>query len=416
MRIRIEQLDKFILILLSYVVLVDMFNGFFIMYYTKLPISQVFKFVLLSLFFFRLSYTRDFAFALLIVLLFLIGPIQGLLLTGNLTDFFGDIVVSTKWANVPVSFFFFKNLMVSNNIESLKEGMAKIVTRSIAFISVNLFLGLLGFGMAFYNHGFNNALGTRGFIYAGNELTILVLALGFILASYTFIHKEYTKYFMCFFLFFLFSFLLTSKTVLGGVFIVFMIPVTARLFSKVSIKFFKRVFAATVFLLPIVVVLAAIGINKSGVIEKFQASLVRNDNDLLTVILSNRNNFIVNGWEVFWNDFSLLGKLFGYGQKFHLDLSGHLAEVDFFSLLFASGLFGLLGLFFVLFYWLVNAYYLKRNKSYVFAPSVFLLLLFLIVASNLSGHIFGSGIAGFFIGFSIALMFYKKPIENESRL
>lgn len=415
LKIKVRHIDLLILTLLSYVVLVDMVNGFFMMHYFKLPISQIFKFLILLLFFYRLSFTKEIIAVILIVLVFLIGPVYGLMATGNVSNFGNDMVVSTKWANVPISFFYFKNLFQSAYFQKIRKGMIKMVKRSLQFISLNLLLGALGFGMAFYNHGFNNAVGTKGFIYAGNELTILLLSVGFSIASYHYLNKRFKHYFLCFALFFLFSFLIVSKTVLVGVIMVFLIPVVANIKIKFSRKFINNAFAILLFLTPILVFAAIIGIRESGIIDRIEGSLRRNDNDWLTVILSNRNNFIREGWNIFRDDFSLAGKFLGYGQKFHLDLSGHLAEVDFFSILFASGLVGLAALILIILYWLMNANHLRKKEGYIFAPVVFLFILFLLIVSNLSGHIFGSGIAGFFIGFSIALMFYKKPLGFENK-
>lgn len=414
-KIKVYHIDLLILLLLSYVVLVDMTNGFFMMNYVKLPISQVFKLLVLILFFLRLSFTKDFLIVLLIFFVFLIGPIHGLLVSKNLSNFGNDLVVSTKWANVPISFFFFKNLFQSPHFVQIKKNVITMIRRSVIFIAINLFIGVLGYGMAFYNHGYNNAVGTKGFIYAGNELTILILSLGFSIASYFYLNKRIKPFLLCLALFFGFSFFIVSKTVLLGVILVFLTPVFSKVKIKVSKKFVKNIFAVFFFLAPLLIFAAVIGVKESGVIERIQGSLKRNNNDWLTVILSNRNNFIKEGWVVFQEEFSFFGKLLGYGQKFHLELSGHLAEVDFFSLLFASGFLGLFVLLIIIVYWFVNANHLRKKQNYIFAPPVFLFLFFLVIVSNLSGHIFGSGIAGFFVGFSIALMFYKKSnFENQS--
>ncbi len=415
MKIKIQYVDLLILFLLSYVVLVDMINGFFMMYYVKLPISQTFKFIVLLLFFFRLSFTKDFFTVLLIVMVFLIGPVHGLITSGDLSIFGNDLVVSTKWANVPISFFFFKNVFQSSHFSKVKKSMVKMIRKSVVFIGINLFIGALGFGMAFYNHGYGNAVGTKGFIYAGNELTILILSLAFAVASYYYLNKKTKPFLLCLLLFFVFSFLVVSKTVLLGTVLVFLMPIVSSIKIKVSKKFVRNAFATFIFLIPILVFTAVVGIRNSGIVGRIQGSLKRNNNDLLTVILSNRNNFIKEGWIVFQENFPLTGKIFGYGQKFHLDMAGHLAEVDFLSLLFASGYLGLITLILIIGYWFVNAHHLKKIQSYIFAKSVFLYLLFLVIVSNLSGHIFGSGIAGFFIGFTIALMFYKEPeFENQA--
>ena len=416
LKIKLLTVDYFILTILSYIVLVDMINGFLMMEFSKIPISQIFKFFLIILLTFRLVKTKDFAFIILLLIVFQIGPFLGLLKNGSIKDFFSDAVVATKWFNVPLSFFYFKTLFQGHSFPLLEIKIKQVVSRSFKLITLNMFLGFLGLGMAFYNHGYGNAVGTRGYIFAGNELTILVLTLGFMIAMYFYQQGMYKKYIFLFLLFLIFSFLITSKTVLGGVALVFVIPVISsiKINAKLNQKWINRIFITIVFGLPFLISIFYFGIINSGILNKLKYSLKRNDNDILTVVLSNRNNFIKKGWEVFVNDYSIIGKLFGYGQNHHVTISGHLAEVDFFSLLFASGFFGLLTLIFVISYWLLNALKLKQNPSHIYAKPVLIYLWFLIIIANLSGHIFGSGIAGYFIGLSIAAMFYYNPNRKSN--
>ena len=415
MKINLLIIDRLILFLLSYVVFVDMINGFFAIEFTKLPISQGYKFILLVLILLRLSASNDIGFILILLFAFQIGPLTGWLKTGDFTIFLQDVIVATKWLIVPVSFFYFKNLFQGPYWLKIKDRLILVVKRAFGFITLNMALGFFGFGMAFYNHGYNNAVGTKGYIFAGNELTIMVLAVGYIIAVYYWQKEAYRKFVLAFFCFLVYSFLITSKTVLGGVMIIFLIPIISTIKLSIKKKWLDWLTALFFLGIPVLVVLFYIGIAKSGVIEKFRHSLKRNDYDLLTVLVSNRNNFVERGWEVYVNEYPLVGKLFGYGQKYHLELSGHSAEVDFLSLLFASGIVGILFLLLLLVYWGLNASKLKRIGGYVYAKPTLIFLWFIIVAANLSGHVFGSGIAGFFIGLALALMFYNsKKLLDES--
>ena len=383
------------------------------MEFVKLPISQSFKFLVLLLFAFRLIEKKDLIFALLILAVLQIGPLLGLVRTGNLEAYFSDVVFSTKWFMVPFSFFYFKNLIKGSNFALLRKDIKTLVSRSYFFVAINLLLGLMGLGMAFYYHGFQNAVGTRGFIYAGNELTILVLTLAYIMAVYTYYNKMYRKYFILFLSYLFFAFCIASKTVIGGVLVVFLIPVL----SSINLRFKRKwldIMSVVLFIgLPIMIFLFGVGIVKSGIIQKIEYSMMRNENDILTVVLSNRNNFVKRGWEVFTEDFNWLGKIFGFGQQVHLNLSGHTAEIDFFSMLFASGIIGILCLVLLLVYWGLNARKLSITGNYPFARSTYFYLWFIIIAANLSGHVLGSGIAGIFLGLSLAMMFIKPQTSSD---
>lgn len=413
MKIRLHQLDRIILFFLSYIVLVDMVNGFFILNYGKLPISQIFKLAIITLIFIRLSKSKDIYFISFLLIVFQIGPFLGLIKTGDFSAFLKDVIVSAKWFNVPLSFFYFKNLFQGAYSPGLIRKIRLIISRSFKLIVFNIFLGIFGFGMAFYNHGFNNPIGTKGYIYAGNELTILTLALAFIIGIYFWQNKNYKMYAVFFISFITISFFITSKTIIGGTILVFLIPPICSIKYRIKKKWLNLIWITGFIGIPILSILMYVGITNSGIIDKLENSLLRNDNNLVTVILSNRNNFIEKGWDVY-KDFSFGGKVFGYGQNYHLELSGHLAEIDFLSLLFASGIFGLMVLLLTIFYWHINAKNLKRKKSgYYYAKYILLFLWFIVVVANLSGHIFGSGIAGFFIGLSLSLMYFNhKKMED----
>ncbi|MEH6704704.1 MAG: O-antigen ligase family protein [Galbibacter orientalis] len=407
MVVSIKNLDKFILILLSYVVLIDMINGFFMMEFSKILISQFFKLLILILFFLRLSTTKYFSVVLVLFFAFQIGAIFGLLKTGSFTNFNNDMVVATKWFNVPLSFFYFKTVLKTYNTDYLMiNRVNKFIIKSFKFLSINMLIGMCGFGMAYYNHGYSNAIGTRGYIYAGNELTILLLAITFPIALNYYLNKDYKKFFLLFGLTLFYAFLMTSKTVLGGVLIIFAIPPISQLKFRIKKKWIDY-FILFIFIgIPVLCYIFYLGITKMGVVDKITHSMQRNNNEILTVILSNRNNFIKNGWEVFVEEYNWIEKFFGLGQSYHLQLSGHLAEVDFFSLLFASGILGLSCLILLVLYWLFISYKLMRlGRNY--AKATFVFIFFITIISNLSGHIYGSGIAGYFIGFCIALMYYK---------
>src|SRR5690606_26495935 len=153
-------------------------------------------FVIVFLFIIRLSVTEYFWFIVLILGLFLLAPLIGLMKHLNLNWFYEDVVVATKWFNVPLSFFYFKNLIQRPQFVRLKSSLKFFLKSSFFLISINMIIGAAGLGMSFYYHGYGNAVGTKGYIYAGNELTLLIVTLGFISACYFKKNNLYFKYFI----------------------------------------------------------------------------------------------------------------------------------------------------------------------------------------------------------------------------
>lgn len=418
LKLKLRTLDKFILLLISFSILVDMVNGFFIRENVPLPISQVFKFFIILLFLLRLSKTKDFLYVIFIFIGFQIAPVFGLLKTGNFSTYINDVIAATKWFNVPLSLFYFKALFQSKSIKNLLKHLKRMISLSFIFLGLNMILGVLGFGSAFYYEGYGNAAGTKGFIYAGNELTILVLVIAFIMVNHFRYLGKHTHNIFFFIVFLFFAFAITSKTVIGGVALVFLIPYISSIRWKFKKKWAYRIIGIIVLGIPLTVITFYIGIINSGFLQILQQSK-RVNGDFLTILLSNRNNFVVRGWQVFTQDYNWFEKLLGLGEGFYVHKAGDIAEIDFVTLLFSGGFFALMLLLVIILYYFVNAGFLMRIKTYVHAKSVFVFLIFICVAANLAGHIFDSGIAGFFIGFAIALMFYKSsptPIPKATEI
>lgn len=384
-----------------------MVNGFFIMEFVKLPISQFFKLSVIILMLLRLTSNKEIVFALLILISFQISPLIGLIKTGDLSYYIKDVIVAAKWFTVPLSFLFFKKIFQSSRIELLIPWIKRIVTFSLVFITINLLLGSIGLGMSFYHHGYGNAVGTKGYIYAGNELSILVLCLAFITAIYLKEKKQILKVIFSGIIFLFFAFLITSKTVIFGVLLMFLLPWISSIKRKVKKKWINRLFLFVLIGIPLISYLFYVTVNNSGILKKLEYSMRKNNNDLLTVFLSNRNNFLQKGIEVF-SDYTWYEKILGLGQNYFLSLAGKIPEMDFFTLLFTSGFLGLITLMITISYYFLNAMHLRKLPKYIFAKHTLAFLIFLIIIANLSGHIFGSGIAAFFIGGSIAIMFLKR--------
>lgn len=406
-------LDKFTILIFSLTVLVDMFNGFFLINNIPIPISQGFKFFLFILMSIRLSQNKDFPFVILIFIIFQISPLAGLIKTGDVKTYFQDFIIAFKWFNLPLSFFYFKSIIQSSWRNELISYLKLMVFTSFLLIVFNQTLGILGFGTAFYYEGYANATGTKGLIYAGNELTILVLSIAFIMFNYFKYKKEHFKNIFVFGVFMFLAFTMTSKTVLGGIVIVFLIPYLTNIKLKIKTKWFRRLVQLLIVGLPIVIVGFYYGLKKSGFAENFQYSVRVNNADFWTVLLSNRNNFVIQGWDYFVNYLNPIEKFVGLGEGYYLEIAEDIAEIDFITILFSGGIMGLLLLLFIITYWFLNAVLLSKNRAFVFAQPILVFLVFICVAGNTAGHIFNSGIAGFYTALAIALMFYKTSLKDK---
>src|SRR5699024_5253380 len=196
---------------------------------------------------------KEFGFLLFLFMVFQVAPLLGYFKTHDASALYKDVVVATKWFNVPLSFFYFKTVLQSPQLNKIKKFIKRFLKMSFGFLSLNMLIGLLGFGVAFYYEGYPHAVGTRGLIYAGNELAILNVSMAFIAASYYKEKQKYLHYGLFFILFMVFAFLMTSKTVMAGTVIVFTLPWISTIKKSFSKKWVQRLFYFFLIGLPVLV-------------------------------------------------------------------------------------------------------------------------------------------------------------------
>lgn len=393
-----------------------MFNGVFLRNNIALPVSQIFKFALTVLMVLRLIPIKEFGFLMLLFVVFQVAPLLGYLKTQDISALYKDIVVATKWFNVPLSFFYFKIVLQSPRLNELKRFIKRFLKISFGFLSLNMLIGVLGFGVAFYYEGYPHAVGTRGLIYAGNELAILNVSMAFIAASYYKEKQMYLHYGVFFILFMVFAFLMTSKTVMAGTVVVFILPWISTIKKSFSKKWVQRLFYFSLIGLPVLITGLVYGVTQSGFLRKLQHSNKVNEGDFWTIFFSNRNVFLKKAWGIYSEQYSAVEKIFGLGQHYFINLVEDSPEMDLITLFFTNGVLPLLVILVLIAYWFINAYYLGKQKENVFAKQVFVYLVFILILANTAGHILNSGISAYYIGLSLAIMFYRRNITFKPAL
>ena len=137
--------------------------------------------------------------------------------------------------------------------------------------------------------------------------------------------------------------------------------------------------------------------------------------DFFTFILSNRNTFLFDFFEIFKKEYNIIEMIIGVGQSTFETLNNdHIIELDFFDIYFA---YGVIGVFLFLSYisFIVIKSKLKsiNKKMFIFSPYTGYISILLILLSFLSGHIFNSGMAAIYMGCVFSLMYYKSNYENK---
>jgi hypothetical protein len=399
-------IDRIIFILLFLMLLVDVFNGFLLHENILLPISisQLYKLIFLtalfSSFFFHAA--QKLIYILLFFLLLLCGPLIGVLFHAN-SGFFSEIVLIFKLLTPLITYFYFRGL-INRDSPFFIRNIKRLVILDFLIISVNMLLGAFGFGYEQYiSYKSGEAIGTVGYFYAGNELSILMIIVFSLIALFTWLKYKKSYIFIAVFLLLLSLLKATKAAILGILIIVVVIPFVVGFRKKIH----KYIVANLLMfiILPIIFYLLYIGVVQTGLYAKILDSFDKYD--ILTFIYSNRNNFAVNGWEVFNSEYSLFEQLFGVGQQHYMKLALKSAEIDVIDVLFYYGYFGLLFLLGLISTMFVKSFVQIRKKSFIFATYSLFMIALLFIISLIAGHTFFSGLAGPFIGLIFALPYYK---------
>lgn len=404
MKIKKIHLDKLIIFLLTWVMLIDTINGYFKLNFSdlNLPISQGYKFLIIAFVSFRILGKKQFYNMVPLLFLILVAPTFIQYAAGNSPDLFTDFTKSIKYLT-PVVFYIYFSCIYKEGSSDLNRWLNRFILISFIILVANIFLKWFGLGFSLYKGG---QLGSKGFFYAGNEISGVLLILYAIIA-YRFIRENKQIKFWLFFILCLYAaFYLGSKTAIAGILITaFFIKINlAKIFR--SSKRIGNVLIMGVIVLPLVLVLAIKGFVSSEIFQK-RIMFFSEKFDMTTLILSQRNVFLDQAFTSYWHQYNLLEKILGVGQSTYMKAVEKSVEMDFFDLLFTHGIVGVL-IFLLLIIWvLLYSYKYAQRSSFGYARLTFIMAVLLFFISTLVGHTFSSGMAGIFIGYIFALGFKR---------
>jgi hypothetical protein len=201
----------------------------------------------------------------------------------------------------------------------------------------------------------------------------------------------------------------TSKTAILGILIIIVLLEIPKFFSKkLSLGRFLGLVLLPVFSV-VIVGLIFWGVQATGLIDRILFFYERMD--LVTFILSGRNQMVTAALSFYPTMYSFWDYLFGIGNLEFLGLMGqfngepHTIEIDFFDLLFMNGWLGMgliIGIYFFIF--LRGFFWPRGIEKSPMLPINFTLLLI----SLMAGHIFNSAMLGISLGFFNGMKIPKK--------
>jgi len=250
-------------------------------------------------------------------------------------------------------------------------------------------------------------IGTKGFFHAGNEISAVLLILSSIIAYQLWnIYRNKFLYLGFLLLNIFLGVLISSKTAVLGIILIFLIIAIDPRKVKLRINTVLTILVSVLVLIPTIVYFTYKLVISSTVMIRL--TYFWNKLDLVTFIFSSRNLFVKKMWMYYKNDYTIVQKLIGGGQTFYESKLGSIVEIDVLDIFFAYGITGALIFILAIFLLFHKASVLKPNTNYPYARLSYIMILILTVISLFAGHVYSSGIGGFFIGFVFSLMYYKK--------
>ncbi|SHJ92827.1 Glycosyltransferase involved in cell wall bisynthesis [Anaerobranca californiensis DSM 14826] len=390
-----EKIEKIIVAALFVFLFIDIINGFLLRanIINVISLSQIFKFNILLLMLYLIlkkSMNKLKTINLVYLCFFLI-------LIAFLKEF-QQIIDLLKFSLFLIFFYFGKIYLKDKKI------VDKIFLINFLFIVVNIFLGILGLGFPQYQA---NSIGTRGFFYAGNDLTMVFLILSFyILFIIWYSYNKKFYYVFSMFLYFLAVNLATKSSILGIIIITLFFPLKN---IKITKENFKKILFITFILMVFIIFLLKLTVFED-LIERNIAALNRYNNNIISTILSGRDIAFVRVFEEFKRDFSLFRLFIGMNKRVVI-------EMELFDIFFN---YGLLGLF--LFVGIIYEVYkdsFKYFKESIYVKDILFLNLLMLLFSFLSGHVFLSASVNVFISLlNVGLLnvLEKKAKSNNKRI
>ncbi|WP_350342408.1 WecB/TagA/CpsF family glycosyltransferase [Proteinivorax tanatarense] len=387
------QLNHVIYRLLFVYLIIDSINGILIRNYPNIiSISQIYKSVLLaimiaSLYFYgekKIKYIGISFIFLLIGNYYLHGEISA-----------SYVIQLSKFYFIPISFLYFKKAL---------ENTPSYITKYLRCIKFNYFILLLNLtigitGISGYSQ-YVNSIGTRGFFYAGNEVSLLFVVFSTFLLYQTW--KANKLFFSVSYIIVLFFaiYLSTKVALISTLFILIIFPLIEKDFIK-KMKPERAIGFILFFIANIFIAYYLLG--NVGIFNRWTYSYAFHDGSIMATLLSGRNNMLVANMSLI-QEGSVLNLLFGYTHDFIT------VEMDFFDVFLN---YGVAGLALVIIFWLqVYKIIIKNNNRLL----LFITTLIIGIAFA-AGHTLGSGMAGLWIGmiasFAVLPNKEEKTIKNS---
>lgn len=386
---RITKTDHVIFALLACWCMVDSVNGL-LLRSDFMSISQIFKISVAFIVIKKCQGNKTFNNLLFGIIVYLSLYLFNIVLHGE--EVASSITLVSKLITSILFYYYF--LQVLSADESYFEQKAYHVFKwNFLFFAANMLLGIMGFGYAAYGDA-EDGIGSKGFFYAGNELSGVVAAV--FPWVFFYIIKNYSNiiYFMSGIVLFVLVYTLSTKSGIFATFLLFLM--TALFYGDKKIKIIIS-FSSIVLAFYIIIHIHSLLETEVAVIERFYYFLERDG--LMDAMTSGRLDHWGEESVVFFKS-DILIWVFGLGGM-------RTVEMDPPDSLLNCGLIGFIALMSFYIKGLAKPFK-RRYKNNPYRLVVFYSNVILVVISIVAGHILFSSMAGMLIALSNAMLLINK--------
>lgn len=270
----------------------------------------------------------------------------------------------------------------------------------------NMLAGLFGFGFSTYGQGGENTIGSKGYFYAGNEISALLVVFCAFYMAKAYIDNK-IRFIVLAILSLAVGVLVSTKTsMLAVVLLIVLIPMLyegRRLFLLNNIPSVIFVLALSTVLVQALAIFEAF--TNAPVYSRFLFFFDRYG--FVGLLLSGRDIFLTELWSLFSQKNLFLGFLVGHGPSYFSEFTKYSVEMDFLDMFFWHGLPGVFILLVVFVHLSYKSWISFSDSTYPFARVILLTNTMLLAISNFSGHIFTSGMLAFIWPCFVMLAYYE---------
>lgn len=400
-------ISKLIFLQLSLFLVVDSLNGFMMLGLgVDASLSALYKSALLILLLMYLGVflPRHMVFILAAIFVLSLGEIVSIFSLDTDGSKLSFLIQHILKVLSPLILFFFLVDRLKRDHLFFKRILTIIQINGLVFLC-NMLAGAFGLGFSTYGQGGENEFGSKGYFYAGNEISaLLVVFVAFYLA------RAYLNNKFLFILLAILSIavglLVSTKTsILAVVLLIILMPVLyegRRLLLLNNIPSIVFVLTLSIVLYQALMIFEAF--SNVPVYSRFLFSF--ESNGLIGLLLSGRDVFLTELWLLFFQKDLFLGFFLGHGASFYAEFTKYSVEIDFLDMFFWHGISGVFILFIVFFHLSYKSWMNFSDKAYPFSRIILITNLMLLAISNFSGHIFTSGMLAFIWPCFVMLAYY----------